>query len=62
MEKGSRACWGVQAKSRRGFGVGSAEYGDLVAEDEQLDILGRRGASHQHQSVEEPAEDQVEEA
>jgi hypothetical protein len=24
------------------FGVVTAEYGDLVAQDEQLDILGRR--------------------
>ena len=24
-----------------GLGVGSAEYGDLVAENEELDILGR---------------------
>jgi hypothetical protein len=23
-----------------GLGVGSAEYGDLVAEDEELDVLG----------------------
>jgi hypothetical protein len=45
-----------------GLGVGSAEYSDLVAQDEQLDILGRRGASHQQQTVEEPAEDQIEEA
>jgi hypothetical protein len=25
-----------------GLGVGSAEYGDLVAENEELDVLGRR--------------------
>ena len=29
----------VQAKSQ----MGSAEYGDLVAQDEQLNLLGRRG-------------------
>jgi hypothetical protein len=42
---------------RPGLGVGSAEYSDLVAQDEQLDVLGRRGASHQQQTVEEPAEE-----
>jgi len=47
---------------RSGFGVGSAEYSGLVAQDEQLDVLGRRGASQQQQTVEDPAEDQIEEA
>ena len=32
-----------------GLGVGSAEYGDLVAEDEELDVLGRRCAGEQCQ-------------
>jgi hypothetical protein len=27
-----------------GLGVGSAEYGDLVAQDEELDVLRRRWA------------------
>ena len=29
------------AKIKTGLGVGSAEYGDLVAENEELDVLGR---------------------
>jgi hypothetical protein len=39
---------------------GSAEYRDLVAEDEELDVLGRRCAAEQHQPAEEPNEDQIE--
>ena len=48
----------VQARPR----VGSAEYGDLVAQDEQLDVLGRGCAAEQRQPAEKPVEDQVEQA
>jgi len=48
----------VQAR----LGVGSAEYGDLVAQDEQFDVLGCRGAAQQCQPVEKPTEDQVKQA
>ena len=48
----------VQARPR----VGSTQYRDLVAQDEQLDVLGRRRAAEQHQPAEEPAEDQIEQA
>ena len=43
-----------------GVGVGSAEYGDLVAEDGQFDVLGCRCATEQCQRAEKPTEDQVE--
>jgi hypothetical protein len=43
-----------------GLGVGSAEYGDLVAEDEKLDVLGRRCAGGAVSASSELAEDQVE--
>ena len=36
-----------------GLGVGSAEYGDLVAQDEELDVLGRRCAAEQCQPARE---------
>jgi D-arabinose 1-dehydrogenase-like Zn-dependent alcohol dehydrogenase len=39
-----------------------AEYRDLMAQDEQLDILGQRCTAEEHQPAEEPIEDQVEEA
>jgi hypothetical protein len=42
-------------------GVGSAQYRDFVAQDEQLDVLGRRCTAEQRQPVEEPVEDQVDE-
>ena len=48
----------VQARPR----VGSAEYGNLVAQDEQLDVLGCRRAAEQCQRAEKPTEDQVEQA
>jgi hypothetical protein len=48
----------VQARCR----VGSAQYRDLVAQDEQLDIFGRGCAAEQRQPAEEPDEDQVEQA
>jgi hypothetical protein len=50
------------AQSRRGWGVGSAERGDLIAEDEQLDVFGSRCAAEQQQSAEKSIEDQVGEA
>jgi hypothetical protein len=40
--------------------VGSAQYRDLVAQHEQLDVLGRGCASEQHQPAEKPTEDQIE--
>jgi hypothetical protein len=43
----------VHSRSR----VGSTEYRDLVAQDEQLDVLGRRCTAEQRQPVEEPDED-----
>jgi hypothetical protein len=33
-----------------------------VAQDEELDVFGRRGAAEQRQPAEEPVEDQVKEA
>jgi hypothetical protein len=50
------------AQSRRGLGVGSAEYGGLVAQDEELDFLGRRCAGEQCQPAQLLAEDQVEQS
>jgi hypothetical protein len=47
----------VQVRAR----VGSAEYRDLVARDEQLHVFGRC-AAEQCEPAEEPIEDQVEEA
>jgi hypothetical protein len=48
----------VQTRPR----VGSAEYRDLVAQDEDLDVFGRRCVAEKCQPAEEPVEDQVEEA
>jgi hypothetical protein len=48
----------VQARLR----VRSTEYGDLVAQHEQLDVVGRGCAAKQGQPAEELAEDQVEQA
>jgi len=45
-----------------GLGFGSAEYRDLVAQDEELDVFGRRCTAEQRQPAEEPNEDQVEQA
>ena len=42
--------------------IGSTKYRDLVAQDEQLDVLGRGRAAEQHQPAEDPVEDQIEEA
>jgi hypothetical protein len=38
------------------------EYGDLVAQDEQFDVLGYRRAAQQRQPAEKPTGDQVEQA
>jgi hypothetical protein len=53
-----RAVGPVQPRPR----IGSTKYRDLVAQDEQLDVLGRRRAAEQHQPAEDPIEDQIEEA
>jgi hypothetical protein len=45
-----------------GLGVGSAEYGDLVAQDEEFDVLGCRCAAEQCQRAQKSADDQVEQA
>jgi hypothetical protein len=42
--------------------VGAAKHGDLVAQHEQLGVLGRRRATEQDQPAEDPDEYQVEEA
>jgi hypothetical protein len=42
--------------------VGYSQHGDLVAQREQLDVLGRGCAAKQGQPTEELAEDQVEQA
>jgi hypothetical protein len=44
-----------------GLAVGSAEYGDLVAEDEQHNVFGSRGAAEQ-QPADKSIEDQVKDA
>jgi hypothetical protein len=41
------------------LGVDSAKQGNLVAQDEQLDILRRRGPAKQPQPAGNPHEDQV---
>src|SRR3712207_4244446 len=48
------------AQPRRGFWVGSAQYGDFVTQHEKLDVLGRRRAGEQQQQVHQLKEDQVE--
>ena len=40
--------------------VGTAQNGDLVAEHEELDVLGGRRAAQQQDQPEHPHEDQVE--
>jgi hypothetical protein len=48
-DQGSEQCsvGPVQA----GLGGGSAQYGDLVAKNEELDVLGRRGAGELRQQT-----------
>ena len=48
----------VQAR----LGVGSAQYGDFVPQDERLDVFGSRGATEQQQPAEKPTDDQEEQA
>jgi hypothetical protein len=43
----------IQARLR----ISSAQHSDLVAQDKQFDILGRRRATEQHQPTEQPNED-----
>jgi hypothetical protein len=50
------------AQSRRGFGLVLRSTATSLAQDEQLDVLGRRGAAEQRQPAQEPVEDQVEQA
>ena len=45
-----------------GLGVGSAQYGDLVAQDEELDVFGCRCPAEQCERVEKSTEDQVDQA
>jgi hypothetical protein len=47
---------------RAGLGTGSSQDRNLVAQHEQLDVLGRCRAAEQHQPSEEPTQDQVEQA
>ena len=42
------------------FRVASAQHGDLVAQHQQLDVLGRRRTPEQHQQAHKPEEDQIE--
>jgi hypothetical protein len=42
-----------------GSGVGTAQDGDLVAQHEDLDVLGAGGAAHQEEQPEQVLEDQV---
>jgi hypothetical protein len=44
------------------FGVGAAQHGDLVAQHEQLDILGRGRATQEQEQPEQVLEDQVQQA
>jgi hypothetical protein len=48
----------VQSRPR----VSSAEYRDLVPQDEQLDVFGRCCTAEQRQPVEDLVEDQIEQA
>jgi hypothetical protein len=42
-----------------GFGVGAAEYGDLMAQHEELDVLGGGRSAHKQDQPEHLLEDQV---
>jgi len=39
------------AQSQRGFGIGSAQHRDFVAQHQKFDILRRRRATQQHQQI-----------
>ena len=45
-----------------GSGVGAAEHGDLVPEDEQLDVLEGGRATQQQEEAEHMLKDQVQQA
>jgi hypothetical protein len=51
-----RAIRPIQARLR----IGSAQHGNFVAQHQQLDVLGHRRATKQHQQVQQPDEDKVE--
>ena len=40
--------------------VGAAQYGDLVAQDEEFDVLGGGRSAHQQEESERLLEDQIE--
>jgi hypothetical protein len=44
---------GAVGPIQAGLGIGSAQYGDLVAQEEQLNVLGRGCAAEQQQRAEE---------
>jgi hypothetical protein len=50
---------GTISPVQSGLTVGSARHGNVVAQDEQLDILRCRGPAEQPQPAENPDEDQV---
>jgi hypothetical protein len=50
-----RAIRPIQARLR----IGSAQHGNFVAQHQQLDVLGHRRATKQHQQVQQPDEDEV---
>ena len=43
-----------------GPGMGAAQHGDLVPQDEQLGVLGRRRTTHKNKPADELDEDQIE--
>jgi hypothetical protein len=55
----SAASTARSAQSSHRLGVDWAQQGNFVAQDEQLDILRRRGPAEQLQPAENPNEDQV---
>jgi hypothetical protein len=50
---------GSVGSAQAGLGLGSAERGDLVAQDEQLDVFGRRCVRASSNRPRRPIEDQV---
>jgi hypothetical protein len=42
--------------------VGSTQHGDFMTQHQELDVLGRRRTSEQHQQVHQLTEDQIEQA
>ena len=49
----------VRSAHSRGSGVGAAEHGDLVPQDEELDVFCGGRAAHQQEQPERVLEDQV---